>query len=160
MARARGLGSIQLHGVAGDHSRAMALAVTIALARLQLVFALAIATGGAGGDASAIGYAFGAGGGGGGGIVHFIAPVVTNDGQVHVEGGGAGQTYNTVTGHTNTQPRAYTGAGGGSCGGRGGDGQNLGFGATPPATVDASTAAGAGSIGYAIVSEIDPTTLF
>lgn len=90
------------------------------------------------------------GGGGGGGIVHFLAPLVVNEGAVSVEGGSGGKPFNTIT----TSIRV-AGAGGGACGGNGGRGGWIlpGNPANPPVGQD-------GVDGYFLTSFVDPSSLF
>jgi hypothetical protein len=90
----------------------------------------------------------GAGGGGGGGIIHVLAPSISANGARTVSGGAAGSTATAVS----ASPRAG-GGGGGSCGGGGGAGATI-------ATDNAQTGASSGTIGIAVSTTTDPTSLF
>ncbi|MEL6338471.1 MAG: hypothetical protein AAFZ38_10305 [Myxococcota bacterium] len=87
-------------------------------------------------------------GGGGGGIVHLLAPNVSNLGTVSVAGGEAGALGDAGTDLKNLR---VGGAGGGSCAGRGGSGGTFRDGTALEAQP--------GVDGEFIVSELDPTAL-
>ena len=102
----------------------------------------------AGGLDTPSGAVFSPGGGGGGGIIHFIAPSFTALGTSNVAGGAGGTTI-PVNGSTRV-----SGGGGGACGGDGGQGSAVPFGASvTPANAQP------GAVGYSIVTQRDPTTL-
>ncbi len=90
--------------------------------------------------------AMAAGGGGGGGCVHLIAPDITHEGSINLDGGEPGT--NTVPG-TLPNLRVGGGGGGGSCG-DGGKGARLLSG----------TVADAGAPGWYFRTEANPTALF
>lgn len=86
--------------------------------------------------------------GGGGGVIHFIAPLVTDNGTTSVAGGTAGTSSATVT----VSPR-FGGGGGGACGGSGGQGGTANTNGT-------CTAATSGADGLVVAATVDPTPLF
>jgi hypothetical protein len=103
-------------------------------------------SGGGGGPSSTF---FAPGGGGAGGIVHLLAPTVTNTGTANVAVGAQG----TGTGTLTASPRGAGGAGG-SSGGYGGAGADIN-------TSNAiAAAAGGGQPGHVFTSQLDPTALF
>lgn len=87
-------------------------------------------------------------GGGGGGIVHFLAPTLSNLGRIAVDGGAAG-ALGTVG--SNLQPLRQGGSSGGACAGNGGRGGTF-LNTTPGA-------AEPGVEGRFIASQFDPTSL-
>ncbi len=102
-----------------------------------------------GGNGSNSGYDVGAGGGGAGGIVHLLAPSVSQ-GTITVTGGTKGTSTTAVT-----SPYRTAGGGGGACGGHGGNGAYVGNSPT-------NTQFGAenGESGSTFVTLADPTSLF
>lgn len=105
-----------------------------------------------GGTGGASGTSVGAGGGGGGGIVQLIAPVVPSSGSVTVTTSGGAAGTQGASGSASGTGSRMGGAGGGGSGGTGGSGGLL-FGSDP-------FAAGAGSSGFSLHRQIDPTALF
>jgi hypothetical protein len=102
-----------------------------------------------GGDGATFSVSRGPGGGGGGGIVHVLAPTITDAGLRSVAAGVAGAAGGA--GSVSAAIRSGGGSGG-SCAGSGGAGGSV-------LTDNSTGTAGAGSAGISLSTESDPTSL-